>query len=124
METIMKIPLLLALLASLLTGLISILNHVDTNHTCVRMIIALVSFYIIGSVISWTLSNIMEEQNELKREAEMKLKEQERLEMEQALKAMQKEHLGGNLDLVADNKLDNDFSPLDLTQAIRGELNK
>lgn len=124
METIMKIPFLLALLAALLTGLMSLVNGVELNKTCVRMIIALVSFYIIGSIVSSTLTNIIEEQNKQKQEEENKLKEQERLEQEKVQKMMQEGHLGGNLDLVADNKLDDGFSPLDLSQAIRSEINK
>lgn len=122
METIMKIPFLLAMLAALLTGFISIANKADTNQTCIRMIIALVIFYLIGTFVSSTLKNIVEEQNKQKLEEEKKIREQEKLEKAEKIK--QEAHLGANLDLVADNKLDDGFSPLDLSQAIRTKVNE
>ena len=116
----MKIPFLLAILAAILTGLYSITNKMDTNQTCIRMIIAMVSFYLIGMFVSSTLTNIVEEQNIRKLEAEIQMRQ--KLDKEKAEKLKQEEHLGANLDLVADNKLDDGFSPLDLSQAIRTKV--
>ena len=118
----MKIPFLLAILAAILTGLYSITNKMDTNQTCIRMIIALVSFYLVGKFVSSTLTNIVEEQNIQKLEAEIQMRE--KLDKEKAEKLKQEEHLGSNLDLFADNKLDDGFSPLDLSQAIRTKVNE
>jgi mannitol-specific phosphotransferase system IIBC component len=128
METIMKMPFLLAMTASLVTGIISILNNSNTNQTCVRMIIALVGFYIIGTIVSSTLAGIVKEQDKQKQEAkrqqqleQIKL-EQLRSEQEKAERHKQEEHLGNNLDLVADSGPDDGFSPLDLSQAIRTKV--
>jgi len=94
------------------------------------MIIALVVFYIIGFILSSTLSRIIEEQNKLKQEAEKQQKlEEEKLEQlkreqEKAEQMKQEGHLGSNLDLVADDDTDDGFSPLDLSQAIRTKINE
>ncbi|HEY5583620.1 MAG TPA: hypothetical protein VIK78_03910 [Ruminiclostridium sp.] len=119
----MKIPFLLAMLAALLTGFICLTNSLDTNQTCIRMIIAMVVFYLIGVFVSSTLTNVVEEQNKQKLEAEKQKWEQEKLEKEKLEKLNQEKHLGTNLDLVTDNKLDDGFSPLDLSQAIRTKVN-
>lgn len=124
METIMKIPFLLAMMSALITGFVSIAENADTNQTCTRMIIALVVFYVIGLVISSTLKGIIEEQNKRREEAEKQKLEEERLILQQqeAERLKQEAHLGGNLDLIADNKLDDGFSPLDLSQAIKTKI--
>ena len=121
MEIIMKTPYLLAILAALATGIISITDGADINTASIRMIIAMVVFYIIGIVVSSTLKGIVEEQERIKLEAENKLKEEERLA---AIEKMKKEaHLGTNLDLVADNNTeDDDFTPLDFSQAVRTKM--
>jgi Na+-translocating ferredoxin:NAD+ oxidoreductase RnfG subunit len=127
METIMKIPFLLALFAAIVTGLLSINNDTDLNKTCVNMMIAMISFYLIGKLLSSTISGIIEEQNKQKQLAEEEKLRQERLESEQiekqkAEKSAKEEHLGKKLDLVADNTLDDGFSPLDLSQAVRAKM--
>ncbi len=122
METIMKIPFLLALMASLITGFISIASNSNTNQTCLRMIIAMVSFYLVGLLVSFTLKSIVEEQNKQKLEAEAKAKEEEMLEKANAEKLEQEGHLGNSVDLFADNDNDNGFTPLDLSQAVRTKI--
>jgi len=118
----MKIPFLLALVAALITGITSIIYNATTNQTCIRMIIALVSFYLIGVFVSSTLAKIVEEQNKL--EAEKIREEKEILEKEKAEKLMQEGHLGTNLDLFAKNTIDDGFTPLDLSQAVRTKINE
>lgn len=122
METIMKIPFLLSMVSAIITGMISLAGNAGTNKTCIRMIIALVSFYVIGLLISSTLSGIIEENKKQEEEKKQKI-EQQRLEAEAAM-IKQTEHLGNHLDLVADSKLDDGFSPLDLSQAIRTKVNE
>lgn len=127
METIMKIPFLLALFAAIVTGLLSINDNTDINKVCINMMIAMVSFYLIGKLLSSTISGIIEEQNKQKQLAEEeKMKqeslEKERIEEEKAEKSATEEHLGKKLDLVADNTLDDGFSPLDLSQAVRTKM--
>ena len=127
METIMKIPFLLAMTASLITGLVSILYNSSTNQTCIRMIVALICFYLLGLIVSKTLTGIIEEQKAKKDEAEKQQKLEELnliQEQERAEKLKQEDHLGTNLDLVTDSSLDDGFSPLDLSQAIRTKVNE
>jgi len=123
METIMKIPFLLALLAALITGAIGITNNANTNQTCISMIIAMVSFYLVGVFVRSTLTNIVEDQNKQKLEAENEIMK-EILEKEKAERLMQEGHLGTNLDLITDNKIDDGFTPLDLSQAVRTKINE
>ncbi len=126
METIMKIPFLLAMTAALVTGIISFSNNAGTNQTCIRMIIALVGFYILGAIVSSTLKGIVEEQQRRKQEEEKQRRleeyklEQQRQQMAEMLD--QEGHLGTNLDLVAGSAMDDGFSPLDLSQAIRTKV--
>lgn len=127
METIMKIPFLFALFAAIITGLLSINNDRDLNQTCFYMIIAMAIFYFVGVLLRTTITGIIEEQNKLKQQAENEKKELERqerlkLEKERAEKLANEKHLGKNLDLVADNDLDDGFSPLDLSQAVRTKM--
>lgn len=130
METIMKIPFLLAMAASIITGVISISGNSSTNQTCIRMIIALIGFYVLGKILSSTLAGIVKEQNKLKLEAERQQQleqfklEQIKQEQEMNGKLKQEEHLGTKLDLFADSSQDDGFSPLDLSQAIRTKVNE
>ncbi len=123
METIMKIPFLLAILASIVTGAISIVNNAETNTTCVRMIIAMIVFYIIGILVSNTISNIVEEQNKQKLEVEKKLLEEEMLEKAKvSAKVKKAEHLGNMLDLSTEEEIDDGFTPFDLSQAVKTRM--
>lgn len=123
METIMKIPFLVALIASILTGVVSIVNNTDTNKTCINMIIAMIVFYIIGVVISKTLSSILDEQNEKKLEAEKKIREEEMLEKaKMAVNKHNAEHLGNTLDLLTEDEVDDGFTPFDLSQAVKTKM--
>ncbi len=127
METIMKIPFLFALFAAIITGLIGITNNKSLNQTCVYMIIAMAIFYFIGTLLKATVTGIVDEQNKLKEQAEREKKEEEnqerlRIEREKAENLAKEQHLGINLDLVADSNLDDGFTPLDLSQAVRTRM--
>lgn len=123
METIMKIPFLLAILASIVTGAISIVNNAGTNTTCVRMILAMIVFYVIGLLVSKTISNIVEEQNKRKLEAEKKLLEEELLEKAKvSAKVKKAAHLGNTLDLSTEEEIDDGFTPFDLSQAVKTKM--
>ncbi len=126
MEIIMKIPFLLAILAALITGFFSIAGNKDLNETCIRMIIAMVSFYLIGLFAKSTFKSIVEEQNRQKAEAE-KLKMEEELEKqrlagEQAEQTEKNDYLGKKIDFRADEEIDDGFTPLDLTKAVRTKM--
>ncbi|QNU68810.1 hypothetical protein EHE19_008410 [Ruminiclostridium herbifermentans] len=123
METIMKIPFLLAILASIITGAISIVNNAGTNKTCVRMIFAMIIFYIIGLLVSKTIISIVEEQNKQKLEAEKKKEEEEMFEKAKASAKVKKpEHLGNTLDLSTEEEIDDGFTPFDLSQAVKTKM--
>ncbi|ACL76369.1 hypothetical protein [Ruminiclostridium cellulolyticum] len=122
METIMKIPFLFALIAAIITGLIGINNNISLNQNCIHMLIAIVIFYFIGILLRTTINRIIEEQNKLKEQAEKEEQEKLRIEKEEAEKLAKEEHLGNNLDLVADSNLDDGFTPLDLSQAVRTRM--
>lgn len=123
METIIKIPFFIALIASMITGVISIVNDAETNETCTSMIIAMIVFYIIGVIISKTLSGILSEQNEKKLEAEKKIKEEEMLEKAKiAASKYNAGHIGNTLDLLAEDEIDDGFTPFDLSQAVKTKM--
>ncbi|WP_024831353.1 hypothetical protein [Ruminiclostridium josui] len=127
METIMKIPFLFALFAAFIAGLIGISTNKTMNQTCIYMIIAMVVFYLIGALLKATITGIIEEQNKLKEQEEKEKQEMEeqgklRIEKEKEEKLAKEQHLGNNLDLVADSDLDDGFTPLDLSQAVRTKM--
>lgn len=120
----MKIPFVLSILAAFITGFFCMVSNKDLNQTSIRMIIAMGSFYLLGLLISSTLTKIIEEQDKVKLEEELQKyrDQQSRIESEQTHKIMQDGHLGNSLDLVADSGLDDGFSPLDLSQAVRTKI--
>jgi hypothetical protein len=119
----MKIPFLLAILASIVTGAISIVKNAGTNKTCVRMILAMIVFYILGILISNTISNIVEEQNKQKLEAQKKILEEEMLEKAKVSAKVKKAvHLGNTLDLSTEEEIDDGFTPFDLSQAVKTKM--
>lgn len=122
MEVIMKIPFLLASFSAIIVGLFCFFNRYNTNQTCIRMIVSMIIFYIIGTVIKSTYLGIVEEIENKRLEAERKEREErEKMELEEKRKHEQEEQtLGSRLNLVADDG----FSPLDMTQAIRTKMNE
>lgn len=127
----MKIPFLLALIASIITGAISMVNNAGTNETCIRMILALIIFYVIGLLVRNTVSNIVEEQNSQKAEAEKKKLEEEMLQKVKAnananintkTNVNKAEHLGNTIDLSAKEEIDDGFTPFDLSQAVQTKM--
>jgi amino acid permease len=122
MEVIMKIPFLLASFSAIITGLFCFFNRYNTNQTCIRMIVAMIIFYIIGTVIKLTGLEIIKEEENKRLEIERKEREErEQKELEEKRKSLKEEEtLGSKLNLVADDE----FSPLDMTQAIRTKMNE
>ncbi|MCX7772492.1 MAG: hypothetical protein N2376_05195, partial [Clostridia bacterium] len=86
MDYVRKLPLLLGLSAAIIVGLASYTNKVSNSENTVNMLIAMVTFYIVGTLIRNTITSIIEtnrrkqEEKELeeKRLEELKQKEEER----------------------------------------------
>lgn len=87
------------------------------------MILAMIVFYVIGLLVSKTISNIVEEQNKRKLEAEKKLLEEELLEKAKvSAKVKKAAHLGNTLDLSTEEEIDDGFTPFDLSQAVKTKM--
>lgn len=125
MDIIMKLPFLLAIVAALITGFFSMMDNKELNQTCFRMIVALIIFYILGTFAKSTITAIVDEQEKARQEEERRKNEElerEKLQNIQDEKSNQEGHLGKKLDLVADDLIDDGFSPLDLSQAVRTKM--
>lgn len=116
MDKIVKIPLILALLSAIITGFFCSINKYDTNQTCMRMIIAMLVFYILGIIIKSTITGIYEEVEKTRIENEKK-------EIEEKAKSVKQvnENVGTKLDLLAG---DDDFQALELSKAIKTTLSE
>ncbi len=118
MDKIAKIPLIMALLSAIFTGFFCSINKYSTNQTCMRMIIAMLIFYILGYIIKATIMGIYEENEKTRIENEMKeIEKKEEIEKQ----VHENENLGTKLDLVAG---DDGFEAFELSQAIKTTLSE
>lgn len=134
MGYIHRLPLIMALMSAILTGLVGYTRQIQNNKNMANMLIAMVMFYIIGSMIKRTILDIirtysvkaLDRANEKKRLA-MEKENNEGKALEGDNNALQ-ENIS-TLNLVADEKLDfeidgESFSPLPVADYIEKELKK
>ncbi|NLO38301.1 MAG: hypothetical protein GX115_02345 [Ruminiclostridium sp.] len=120
MRYLQKLPLLLALAAAFLTGLIGFVSQASQKVILTRMVLMMVVFFVIGLFTRSTLLNIKDqvEQKKNEREAEERKQKQE-LEKKQKEQEM---GLGNNIDLSAGAEDEDTFEPLPVSEFIKKEL--
>ena len=120
MRYLQKLPLLLALAAAFLTGLIGFVSQASQKVILTRMVLMMVVFFVIGLFTRSTLLNIKDqvEQKKNEREAEERKQKQE-LEKKQKEQEM---GLGNNIDLSAGAEDEDAFEPLPVSEFIKKEL--
>lgn len=120
MQYLQKLPLLLALAAAFLSGLVGFVRHNPQKEILFMMVLAMVLFFAIGLFARSTLTNI-KNQNERKK----KEKEQEELKKQQELEKQSKEKemgLGRKIDITAGKADEDAFNPLPVSEFIKKEL--
>jgi len=122
MEYLQRLPLLFALAAAFITGLIGFARHNAHKDILLHMVLVMVLFFVLGLYTRKTLINIKD-----KIEEKQKEKEQEELKKQQELEKQEKEKemgLGKNIDLSAGKTDDEDFNPLPVSEFIKKELKR
>ena len=131
MDYIRKLPLLMALAAAIITGLMGYINQVRNNENMTNMLIVMVVFYIVGLLIRGTILEAIETN---RKKEEERIQEEKRIaaEKEKEEKRKKKENekdSGGSIDMVADEDLDqgireDEFHALPIADYITKELNE
>lgn len=123
MQYIKRLPLILALAGSLITGILNLLCHKQQNEVLFQMLIALVIFYIIGFFIRSTVLTVKEQVDEKQRIREAEEREQrEKEEAEARRREKAEEFLGKNIDLTVNDSSDDSFDPLPVSEFIKKQL--
>jgi divalent metal cation (Fe/Co/Zn/Cd) transporter len=131
MDYIRKLPLLLALAAAIIIGLVGHIKQAPNKDNMFNMVVAMAIFYIAGLFTRNTIIGIMESN---KRKAEEREKEAKRIEEEKKREELNEKmaarsNSGQNVDLVADDTMDlntveEEFDALPVADFIKSELNK
>ncbi len=129
MDYIRKLPLLMALAAAIITGLMGYINHVRNNENMTNMLIVMVIFYIVGLLIRGTVLEAIETN---RKKEEDRIKEEKRIaaekEKEEKRQKQNKEKdSGSSINMVADEDLnlgirEDEFQALPIADYITKEF--
>ncbi len=120
MQYLHKLPLLIALAAAFLMGLLGFARRSPQKEILVQMVLAMVLFFVIGLFVRSTLTNIKEQIEQKKKEREL-----EELKKQQEMEKQEKEMeigLGRNIDFTAGKEDEDAFNPLPVSEFIKKEL--
>lgn len=120
MRYLQKLPLLLALAAAFLSGLLGFIRQIPQKNILTQMTIVMILFFVIGLFARAILTNIQQQVEQKKQEEQLEeLKKQKELEKE---KLEQEMGLGRHIDLKAGERDEEDFDPLPVSEFIKKEL--
>lgn len=124
MRYLNRLPLLLALAGSIVSGLLSIIRLRAQKEILVQMALVMVIFYVAGLFLRSTVQSIKSQVDEkkLKQEEENRTKKS-REEKENTDEGKTEKSLGGNIDFTVDES-DDAFDPLPVSEYIKNELKK
>ncbi|HEY8501009.1 MAG TPA: hypothetical protein VIL89_10345 [Clostridia bacterium] len=111
MRYIQILPLLMALAAALISGILGFFKSIRQKEVIMQMALIMVIFYVTGLFVRSTLMCAVEQ-------IEQKRKEREEEEKEEKEKEKQQE-LGANIDMTVG---DDSFDPLPVSEFIKREL--
>jgi divalent metal cation (Fe/Co/Zn/Cd) transporter len=124
MEYINKLPFMLGAFMAIVIGIVSYEFHVSQQETYIRMVIGMITFYLIGIFIRNTIAKILDEVTRKKEEMLKEMKEREKLNLEELKK--QNENINASkFDFKIDERFDNDenfeedFMPLAVNEILR-----
>ncbi|NLM26730.1 MAG: hypothetical protein GX211_00945 [Clostridiaceae bacterium] len=116
MRYIQMLPLLMALAAALISGILGFIKSTPQKEVIMQMAWVMVVFYVIGLFARSTLICTMEQIEKKRKEREEEEEERKKQEKEEKER---EEMVGTNVDLTAG---DDSFNPLPFTEFIRKEL--
>ncbi|NLU51818.1 MAG: hypothetical protein GXX10_03005 [Clostridiaceae bacterium] len=124
MDYIRKLPLLLALSGSIITGLLGRSSQLPDKEILTKMTIAMVVFYLAGLLASKTISDVVEAYRKKEEEKEKAALQEENKE---AVSENDSGITGKKLDLAADEEIkfdvmEDDFDALPVAEFIKKEL--
>jgi flagellar biosynthesis/type III secretory pathway M-ring protein FliF/YscJ len=108
------LPLLMALAAALISGILGFFKSAPQKEVIVQMTLIMVIFYVIGLFVRSTLICTIEQIEKKERE-----EEEEKKKQQEKAKNEEQKMLGANIDMTAD---DNSFDPLPVSEFIKKEL--
>lgn len=133
MEYVQRLPLILGCLAAIVAGIISYASGITDQNIYIRMVIALLVFFLIGVYIKKTILRIKKEVD--KKNEEEKRMQEEKIESERIARKAEEIHKinAHKIDLTVDDsktdglndsgKISNDdFEPLATSKAIRSKI--
>ena len=120
MDGIHKLPFLLGGFMAVISGIVSYAYDSGSQATYIRMAVALVVFYIIGTYLKNTLSNLHEEVKRKKEQELQEMLEQEALQAAREAESGPDSPEGHKVNLVADDFSD-EFLPLTISRIIKKE---
>lgn len=131
MNYIRKLPLLMALAAAIITGLMGYINQVRNNENMTNMLIVMVIFYMVGLLIRGTVLEAIEtnRKKEEERIQEEKRIAEEKEKEEKKQKQNKEKGSGSTLDMAADEEInlgisEEEFGALPIADYITKELNE
>jgi len=124
MDYIRKLPLLLALSGSIITGLLGRSSQLPDKEILTKMTIAMVVFYLAGLLASKTISDVVEAYRKKEEEKQIEALQDENKE---TVPENDSGIAGNKVDLAADEEikfddLDDDFDALPVAEFIKKEL--
>jgi len=120
MDYIHRLPFILSISMTIVTGAISLERNIQSNKIYVRMLISTVVFFVIGIYIRSVLNNISDEIKKNRQE----LKRQKEFEQRQADPSQGVDGSTSEVDYRVGDDDDDDFVPLDVTHVSKDELTK
>ena len=123
MQYLQRLPLILALAGSLVSGLLSLSRLRTRNEVLLQMVLTMVVFYIVGFFIRSTVLSIKTQVDEkwVKEEAAEKAQKEEE-EAEERKRVKTEEFLGKSIDYTANDFDDGSFDPLPVSEFLIKEL--
>jgi len=113
MRYLQMLPLLMALAAALISGILGFFKSTPQKEVIMQMALIMVIFYVTGLFVRSTLIHTIEQIEKKKKEREEEEKKQQEAENEK------QKIVGANIDITAD---DNSFDPLPVSEFIKREL--
>ncbi len=120
MQYLQKLPLLLALAAAFMSGLLGFIRQSSQKSILIQMTIVMTLFFVVGLFVRAMLTNI-QQQIEQKKQEEQQEEMRKQMELEKE-RLEQEKGLGKNIDLKAGDMADEAFDPLPVSEFIKKEL--
>lgn len=123
MQYLQRLPLLLALAGSLVSGLLSLLCLRTHNEVLFQMVLSMIIFYIVGFFIRSMVINVKTQVDakRLKLEADERA-QKEKEEIEEKKKEKTDLFLGKHIDFKVNDLSEDSFEPLPVSEFIKKEL--